>query len=266
MHNLSDLLKALISGVLEGLTEFIPVSSTAHLLLFSWLADFKAIQNNLFEIIIQMGAILAVVIIYRQRIFSIITDLRSKKNHKLLLNLILAFLPAALLGVAFHGFIKQVLFSNIVIAFALIFGGLIMILVDRQEKISNTKNIDEIAPIQAFLVGCFQSLAMVPGVSRSGATIIGGLLLKFNRQTATEFSFFLSIPTITAASFFDLYKNYDSLTLSGLELIIIGFLAAFIAAIIVIKWFINYVSKHNFVPFAIYRIVLGFIILSCLYL
>ena len=249
------------SGVVEGLTEFLPVSSTAHLLLFSWLVDFNSIQNNLFEIVIQFGAILAVVVIYRVRIFSLLVDFHKKNNQKLLLNLLIAFLPAAFLGLAFHSFIKQVLFSSAVIAWALIVGGAVMILVDRKERKSNIKNIDEVTPLKAFAIGCFQSIAMIPGISRSGATIIGGLLLKFNRQTATEFSFFLSIPTIAAATFYDLYKNYANLTFSGAELILVGFLAAFISAILVIKWFIGYVSKHNFVPFAIYRIVLGIVIL-----
>ena len=261
MQYFPDLLKALVSGLIEGITEFLPVSSTAHLLLFSWLVDFNSIQNNLFEIVIQLGAILAVVIVYRVRIFSLITEWRKKNNQKLLLNLFLAFLPAALLGLAFHDFIKRVLFSNLVIACALIFGGVVMLLVDRKERKSNIKNIDEITPLKAFFVGCFQSIAMIPGISRSGATIIGGLLLKFNRQTAAEFSFFLSIPTIAAATFYDLYKNYQDLTLSGSEIILVGFLSAFISAILVIKWFIGYVSKHNFIPFAIYRIALGALIL-----
>jgi len=261
MHYFPDLIKAMASGVVEGLTEFLPVSSTAHLLLFSWLVDFNSVQNNLFEIVIQFGAILAVVVIYRVRIFSLLVDFRKKNNQKLLLNLLIAFLPAAFLGLAFHSFIKQVLFSSAVIAWALIVGGAVMILVDRKERKSSIKNIDEVTPLKAFLIGCFQSIAMIPGISRSGATIIGGLLLKFNRQTAAEFSFFLSIPTIAAATFYDLYKNYADLTFSGAELILVGFLAAFISAILVIKWFIGYVSKHNFVPFAIYRIVLGIVIL-----
>lgn len=261
MQYFPDLLKALASGLIEGITEFLPVSSTAHLLLFSWLVDFNSIQNNLFEIVIQFGAILAVVVIYRVRILSLIIEWRKKNNQKLLLNLFLAFLPAAFLGLILHDFIKQVLFSSLVIACALIFGGVVMLLVDRKERKSNVKNIDEITPLKAVLIGCFQSIAMIPGVSRSGATIIGGLLLKFNRQIAAEFSFFLSIPTIAAATFYDLYKNYQDLTLSGSELILAGFLSAFISAILVIKWFIGYVSKHNFIPFAIYRIALGALIL-----
>lgn len=258
---LSDLIRALTSGVIEGLTEFLPVSSTAHLLLFSWLVDFNSIQNNLFEIVIQFGAILAVMIIYRVRIFSLLIEFRQKNNQKLLLNLALAFLPAAVLGLAFHGFIKQVLFSSLVIAWALIIGGVVMILVDRKERKFDVENIDKITPFKALMIGFFQSMAMIPGVSRSGATIIGGLLLKLNRKTAAEFSFFLSIPTIAAATFYDIYKNYETLTFDGLELILVGFVAAFISAILVIKWFIGYVSKHNFVPFAIYRIALGIAIL-----
>jgi len=259
--NLIDILKALTSGIVEGLTEFLPVSSTAHLLLFSWLTNFNAIKNNLFEIVIQFGAILAVCIIYRVRIFSIFLEWREKNNQKFVLNLILAFLPAAILGFLLHDIIKTVFFSSITIACALIIGGLIMILVDCRPQKHQIENVDAITPKKALAVGVFQSLAMIPGVSRSGATIVGGLLLKLNRQTAAEFSFFLSIPTIAAASFYDLYKNYNELTFSGAELILVGFFAAFISAIFVIKWFIAYVSKHNFIPFAIYRIALGAIIL-----
>ena len=261
MQYFPDFIKAIFSGFVEGITEFLPVSSTAHLLIFSWLVDFNSIQNNLFEIVIQFGAILAVIIIYRVRIFSLILEWRKKNNQKLILNLFLSFLPAAFIGLLFHDFIKKVLFSNFVIACALIFGGLAMLVIDRKERKFEITNIDEVSPIKAFFIGCFQSMAIIPGISRSGATIIGGLLLKLNRQTAAEFSFFLSIPTIAAATFYDLYKNYQVLTLSGFELIIVGFLSAFISAILVIKWFISYISKHNFISFAIYRIALGVLIL-----
>ncbi len=259
--NFIDIFKALTSGIVEGLTEFLPVSSTAHLLLFSWVTDFNSVKNNLFEIVIQFGAILAVCIIYRARIFSILLEWRRANNQKFVLNLLLAFLPAAILGFLFHSIIKEIFFSSTTIACALIIGGLVMILVDRKPLPNQIDNVDAITPLKALAIGLFQSVAMIPGVSRSGATIIGGLLLKLNRQTAAEFSFFLSIPTIAAASFYDLYKNRADLTFSGAELILVGFFAAFLSAIFVIKWFIGYVSKHNFIPFAIYRIVLGIIIL-----
>ncbi len=261
MHAI-DLLKAVISGVVEGLTEFIPVSSTAHLLLFSWITEFNAIKNNLFEIVIQFGAILAVCIIYRGKIFAVIRNFHAKNQQQFVLNIFLAFLPAAALGLVFHRYIKQFLFSNLVIAIALIVGGIVMIIVDRKDhKALQIGIIDRVTPLKALGIGLFQSVAMIPGVSRSGATIVGGLLLGLDRKVATEFSFFLAIPTIGAASVFDLYKNYHTLNFSGAELILAGFLAAFVSAIFVIRWFINYVSKHSFMPFALYRIALGTAIL-----
>ncbi len=264
MLNFVDLIKAVFLGIVEGLTEFIPVSSTAHLLISSYLIDFQTIKNNLFEIVIQFGAILAICIIYRQKIFAVITNLKEKNQQKFLLNLTLAFLPAAIIGVLLHGFIKRFLFSNLVIAISLIVGGIIMILVDRKpqlKKISQAKEVENIKPISAFYIGLFQCLAMIPGVSRSGSTIIGGLLLGLNRKVATEFSFFLAIPTIAAASFYDLLKNASELSNSNIELILVGLLSALVSAILVIKWFINFVSKNNFVPFGVYRILLGTAIL-----
>jgi undecaprenyl-diphosphatase len=259
--HLADLIKAILLGSIEGLTEFIPVSSTAHLLISSYLIDFQAIKNNLFEIVIQFGAILAICVIYRQKISVIIFGLKKKNQQKFILNLIFAFLPAAIFGAFFHGIIKQFLFSNFVIAVALIIGGILMIVIDHKPRESKFTVVDDIKPLTAFYIGLFQCIAMVPGVSRSGATIIGGLLLGLSRKSATEFSFFLAIPTIAAASFYDLLKNSSELTSTNIELIFVGLLASFFSAILVIKWFVNFVSKHNFVPFGIYRILLGISIL-----
>jgi len=261
MLNFVDLTKAIFLGIVEGLTEFIPVSSTAHLLISSYLIDFQSIKNNLFEIVIQFGAILAICVIYRQKIFSVILELKQKSQQKFVLNLILAFLPAAVFGALLHGFIKQFLFSNLVIAITLILGGIVMIVIDRKPRKSNVEDVDSIKPISAFYIGLFQCLAMIPGVSRSGATIIGGLLLGLNRKAATEFSFFLAIPTIAAASLYDLIKNSSELTGANVEIILVGLLASFLSAILVIKWFIGFVSKNNFVPFGVYRIVVGILIL-----
>ncbi len=261
MLHFADLIKAVTLGIVEGLTEFIPVSSTAHLVITSYLIDFNSIKNNLFEIVIQFGAILAVCLVYRKRIFEVIFNLNQKKQQNFLLNIALAFLPAAILGVLFHKIIKEFLFSNLVIALSLIIGGIIMLIVDHKPQKSEINDLNEITHFKALLIGFFQSLAMIPGVSRSGATIIGGLLLKFNRRVATDFSFFLAIPTIFAASFYDLIKNINDLDASNIELILIGIVSSFISAILVIKWFLNYVSKNNFVIFGIYRIVVGFLIL-----
>ena len=261
MLHLADLFKAIFLGIVEGLTEFIPVSSTAHLLISSYLIDFQTIKNSLFEIVIQFGAILAICVIYRQKIFSVIFNLKQKSEQKFAINLALAFLPAAFLGALLHGFIKQFLFSNFVIALTLIIGGVLMILIERKPREAKVFELENIKPKTAFQIGLFQSLAMIPGVSRSGSTIIGALLLGLNRKAATEFSFFLAIPTIAAASLYDLLKNSSELTGANIELIIVGLLAAFFSAILVIKWFINFVSKHSFIPFGIYRIVLGILIL-----
>lgn len=261
MLHFVDLIKAVVLGIVEGLTEFIPVSSTAHLIITSYLIDFNSIKNNLFEIVIQFGAILAVCVVYRKRIFEIIFNLQQKKQQKFSINLALAFLPAAILGVLFHNIIKEFLFSNLVISCSLIVGGIIMIIVDSRPRKSEIEDLDKITPLKALCIGFFQSLAMIPGVSRSGATIIGGLLLKLNRRVATDFSFFLAIPTIFAASFYDLLKNLDELNTANIELILVGIVSSFISAILVIKWFLNYVSKNNFVIFGIYRIIAGILVL-----
>lgn len=261
MFELANIAKAVFLGIIEGLTEFIPVSSTAHLLLASRLIDFSSISGNLFEIVIQLGAILAICVIYRGKIFDLICNFREKSQQKFILNLILAFMPAALIGALFHSFIKSWLFGNTVIASTLIIGGILMIAIERKPRESKFDDLKNITPLTSFYIGLFQCFAMIPGVSRSGATIIGGLLLGLNRKTAAEFSFFLAIPTIAAASAFDFYKNASELTSSGFGLIIVGLLASFFSAILVIKWFINFVSKHNFIAFGFYRIALGILVL-----
>lgn len=261
MPHLIDLIKAVFLGIIEGLTEFIPVSSTAHLIITSILIDFQSIKNNIFEIVIQFGAILAVCVIYRQKIFQVIFNLKDKQQQKFSINLALAFLPAAIIGVLFHDIIKEFLFSNLVIAYSLIIGGIIMIIVELKPRKYEILTVDDISYKKSLMIGFFQCFAMIPGVSRSGATIIGGLLLKLNRKVATEFSFFLAIPTIFAASFYDLFKNINELSLSNIWLIMAGILSSFISAILVIKWFLNYVAKNNFIIFGVYRIIVGSLIL-----
>jgi undecaprenyl-diphosphatase len=261
MLHLADLFKTILLGIVEGLTEFIPVSSTAHLLIVSNLIDLQSIKNNVFEIVIQIGAIFAVCVIYRKKILEVLLNLNQKKQQKFSLNLALAFLPAVFFGVLLHDIIKQVFFSTISIAISLIVGGIIMIIVDRKPRKFEVTDIDKITYSKALYIGLFQCLAMIPGTSRSGATIIGGLLLKLDRKTATEFSFFLAMPTIAAATIYDLYKNIGALTFSNIEFLLIGTFASFVSAILVIKWFLNYVSKNNFVPFGIYRIIVGSLIL-----
>ncbi len=254
--------KAILLGIIEGLTEFVPVSSTAHLLLSAKFIDFSYIQNGVFEIVIQLGAILAVCVFYHKKIFKVASGIFTKKSSQnFTLNLIISFLPAAIFGLLFHKAIKLAFFNPFSIAIALIAGGIVILLVEKLNIKPKFLEVDSITKWQALKIGMFQIIAMMPGISRSGATIIGGLFLKLDRKTATEFSFFLSIPTIFAASVFDFYKNYESFNSDGFSLLAIGFVASFISALIVIKWFINFVSTHNFTIFAYYRILLGAIIL-----
>ncbi len=258
-------IKAIFLGAIEGLTEFIPVSSTAHLLLSSKLIDFSYIKDDVFEIVIQLGAILAVVVLYRQKILDVLLSFFHKKSSQnFIINILIAFLPAAIFGLLFHKIIKLMFFNPISIALALIIGGIIILVVEKLEIKPKHFQIDDLSIKQSLKIGLFQVISMIPGVSRSGATIIGGLLLKLDRKTAAEFSFFLSIPTIFAASIFDFYKNYNSFDNSKISLIIIGFVAAFLSSLVVIKWFINFVSNHNFKVFAYYRILLGSVLLLIL--
>lgn len=261
MPEFANIIKVIILGIIEGLTEFIPVSSTGHLLLFSWYTDFKAIENNMLEILIQFAAILAICVIYRQKLINTVLNIKAKNNQQFVLNLLISFLPAAILGLLLHDFIKSVLFSPIVVAVSLIVGGVIIIAIDSRKRDFEADKIDQITARHAFLMGLYQTLAMIPGVSRSGATIMGGILSGLSRRAATEFSFFMSIVVISAASFYDLYKNIEYISLDGAYLILLGFVAAFISSILVVKWLIGYVSKNNFVPFGIYRIVVGSVIL-----
>lgn len=257
-----DYFKAIFLGIIEGLTEFIPVSSTAHLLVVSHLINFSSIKNNVFEIVIQLGAILAVCFVYHQRIAKLIFEIKQKEQREFIIKIILAFLPAAIIGSIFHNHIKEIFFSNFVIALALIIGGLVMIIFDRKPNIENGSKT--ISFKIALLIGFFQCLAMIPGVSRSGATIIGGILLGLNRVVAVEFSFFLALPTIFAASLLDFISNYQDLEIHDLEIILLGTISSFISSVLVIKWFLNFISKNNFMWFGIYRIIIGSLILLIL--
>ncbi|MES2677903.1 MAG: undecaprenyl-diphosphate phosphatase [Pseudomonadota bacterium] len=260
--DLIAIFKAALLGIIEGLTEFIPVSSTAHLLLSAKFIDFSYIKNDVFEIVIQLGAILAVVVFYHKKITQLVLGIFTQKSSQnFSLNILIAFLPAAIFGFCFHKIIKLLFFNPLSIAITLITGGIAILLVERLNIKPQYLEVEKLSKWQSLKIGLFQILAMMPGVSRSGATIIGGLLLKLDRKTATEFSFFLSIPTIFAASIFDFYKNYQSLDNSKLGLLAIGFITSFFSALIVIKWFINFVSHHNFSVFAYYRILLGSIII-----
>lgn len=263
--DLITIFSAALLGLIEGLTEFIPVSSTGHLILTVDLIGFRGPPGAVFEIAIQLGAILAVCFAYKERLTGVASGLASDpKAQRFVLNLILAFLPAMVLGLLFHSFIKSVLFSPWVVSVMLILGGIAIIWIERNSPKPTTQDVDEMSASLAVKVGFCQALAMIPGVSRSGATIMGGLMLGLERKAATEFSFFLAIPTMFAATVYDLYKNRDFLDADGLGLIAIGFVVAFLAALAVVKTVIAFISRHGFVPFAWYRIVIGAVMLSFL--
>jgi undecaprenyl-diphosphatase len=262
---LITLLQAIFLGVVEGLTEFIPVSSTGHLILLVDLIGFKAPPGKTFEIIIQLGAICAVCWLYKHKIFSVIRGLTSKKGDQMFaLNICLAFLPAAVLGVIFHGFIKNVLFNPHVVAASLVIGGIIILIIEKSKHKLTCHSIEHIKPKKALLIGLAQSVAMIPGVSRSGATIMGSILLGVDRKVATEFSFFLAIPTMLGATVYDIYKNHADLSFDNSALIAAGFISAFLAAMLVVKTLIKFVSTHGFGVFAYYRIVVGAVMLAYL--
>lgn len=253
--------KVILLGIVEGLTEFIPVSSTAHLILFSQLIDFNVIRNNVFEIAIQIGGILAIFLVYFRKIFNVIHKINEKPNQIFLQNIFIAFLPAVFIGFFAHDFIKTYFFSNFIIAISLIIGGVLIILVEKYHDKFHIKKIENIHKKHAFIIGLCQCLAMIPGVSRSGATIMSGILLGINRKIATEFSFFLALPTIGSACAYDLFKNYKQINFNDLEIILVGIISSFISSILVIKWLLKFISNHSFVGFGYYRILLGLVIL-----
>ena len=262
MHNL-ELLKALFLGLIEGLTEFLPISSTGHLILFGHLIDFQSDSGRAFEVIIQLGAILAVCWLYRQKIVDLLKGFFSGDMHarRFAINVFLAFLPAVVIGIFAVDFIKQVLFSPLVVACALIIGGLIIFAVEAKEFKPKTVEATDITFKQALLVGFAQCLAMIPGTSRSGATIIGGMLSGLSRKAATEFSFFLAMPTMLGAATYDLIRNASVLSSDNMMNIAAGFAAAFIAALLVVKALVKFVEKHTLRVFAWYRVILGVVLL-----
>lgn len=260
------LLEAALLGVVEGLTEFIPVSSTGHLILLVDILGFKAPPGKTFEIIIQLGAILAVCWLYRQRLLQVTCGLVTEKSSQRFAGILLiAFLPAAVLGVLFHGFIKEVLFSPTVVSVNLVIGGFLILLIEKKAPRPIYKDIDRLPFKTALAIGFAQAVAMIPGTSRSGATIMGSLLLKVDRKTATEFSFFLAIPTMLSATLYDIYKNLDVLSFDNVPVIATGFITAFLCALLVVQTVIRFISTHGFAPFAYYRIALGVVMLGLLY-
>jgi undecaprenyl-diphosphatase len=265
-----DLIVAVILGLVEGLTEFLPVSSTGHLIVAGSLLDFTGERAKLFEIVIQAGAIVAVCWEYRARLFSVARGLpRDRGAQRFVLNLLIAFLPAAVLGLAFASAIKARLFAPVPVAGAFIAGALVILWAERRQRARpdsvRIRSVDELSWTDALKIGFAQAFALIPGTSRSGATIIGGMLFGRSRQAATEFSFFLAIPTLFAATGYDLVKNRHLLSTGDLSMIAVGFAVAFISAFFTIRALLRYVAHHDFVPFAWYRIAFGLVILGTAY-
>jgi undecaprenyl-diphosphatase len=250
--------KTVVLGIVEGLTEFLPVSSTGHLILMETLIGFEGPPGKVFEIVIQLGAILAICWIYRAKLLEVAAGLVSEPPaRRFVLNLLVGFLPAAVLGVVFHKQIKTVLLTPGVVCASLFIGGIVILLVERMRLRPLYRSVDEFSWLLALKIGLCQCVAMIPGVSRAGATIIGGLLLGAERKAATEFSFFLAIPTMLGATVYDSYKNIGSFVGTNLLVIVVGFIVAFITAMLVVRALIAFVSTHGFAPFGWYRIVVG---------
>ena len=256
-------IQALILGIVEGLTEFLPISSTGHQIIVADLLDFTGDRFNAFNIIIQLGAILAVVWEFRGKIFEVVSGLPTqRKAQRFTVNLLIAFLPAVVLGVIFADLIHHYLFNPVTVATALVVGGIIMLWAERRQHEVHAETVDDITWKDALKVGLAQCLAMIPGTSRSGSTIIGGLLLGLSRKTATEFSFFLAMPTMVGAAVYSGYKYRDLFQPADLPVFAIGFVTSFIFAMIAVKGLLKFIASHSYAAFAWYRIAFGLLILA----
>jgi undecaprenyl-diphosphatase len=258
-------IKAVIMGIVEGLTEFLPISSTGHLILAGSLLDFVGPKVKVFEIAIQTGAIFAVILEYRARIIAVCSGLLTERRaQRFALNIIVAFLPAAILGVIFAKKINEKLFAPVPVAIAFIVGGFLILWIERANRLGQHKvrvhSVDDMTLLDAFKVGCAQAFALIPGTSRSGASIIGGMYFGLSRTAATEFSFFLAIPTLLGATVYSIYKARDLLSMADLPLFLVGGVAAFISAFLCVRWLLRYISTHDFTFFAYYRIVFGIVV------
>ncbi|UGQ45925.1 undecaprenyl-diphosphate phosphatase [Massilia endophytica] len=263
-------LKALIMGLVEGFTEFLPISSTGHLILAGSLLNFTGEKVKVFEIAIQAGAMLAVIWEYRARIGAVLAGIFSdRKAQRFALNVAIAFVPAAILGFIFGNSIKAVLFAPLPVALAFIIGGLVILWVERRARTQpvsvRVQSVDDMSALDALKVGFAQAFALIPGTSRSGATIIGGMLFGLSRKAATEFSFFLAIPTLLAATFYSLYKERALLSAADLPMFGVGTVAAFLSAFLCVRWLLRYIATHDFTVFAWYRIVFGLVVIASAY-
>ncbi len=257
------LLKAAILGVVEGLTEFLPISSTGHLIMAGDLLNFNDEKGKVFEIVIQFAAILAVCWEYRTRIFTVVGGLaREPAANRFGANLLIAFLPAAVLGLLFASKIKEYLFAPVPVALAFVIGGLFILWAEKRDHRIAVESVDGMGWKDALKVGCAQSLALIPGTSRSGATIIGGLFFGLSRKAATEFSFFLAIPTLFAATVYEVVKYRHLFQTSDLDMFLVGGITSFVSAFLCVRWLLRYISHHDFTAFAWYRIAFGVIVLA----
>ena len=255
-------LQAAFLGVVEGVTEFLPISSTGHLILLVDMLHFRGPSGKVFEVVIQLGAILAVMAIYRQRIWQLCRyGWRKGPEQHFIFALILGVVPAIVLGAPLHHYIKEMLYNPLVVGWSLLMGGIIILLVEKYKPAPRIQSSGDITWKTGLLIGCCQTLALIPGVSRSGSTIMGSLLLGVERRAAAEFSFFLAIPTMMLATFYDLYKARGTVSNEGYELIAVGFLIAFLTAYFVVRGLIRFLATHGFAPFAWYRIAVGSLIL-----
>ncbi|MFD1555395.1 undecaprenyl-diphosphate phosphatase [Paraburkholderia silviterrae] len=264
--------KALILGIVEGLTEFLPVSSTGHLIVAGSVLGFDGEFEKTFDVVIQLGAILAVCWEFRRKICAVVTGLPTRPDaRRFALNIVVATIPAVVLGLLFEKAIKSVLFSPVPVAFALVAGGLIILWVEGRRRAgagagkvpppARVNSLDDISLFDALKVGCAQCCALIPGMSRSGSTIIGGMLFGIERRVATEFSFFLAIPIIFGATVYEMHKTWQTLSVDWLGLFGVGFIAAFISAFACVRWLLRYIASHDFTVFAWYRIAFGLVIL-----
>jgi undecaprenyl-diphosphatase len=261
----ADYFTAGLLGVVEGLTEFLPVSSTGHLILADTLLGIEGPESKLFDIVIQFGAILAVCWVYRERFTEAALGLISDAtSQRFVANILIAFLPAVVAGVFLYRLIKDVLFSPWVVAVSLIIGGILILVIERVRPQPQIRDVDQMRMRTALGIGCCQILAMIPGVSRAGATIMGAMMLRVDRAAATQFSFFLAVPTMLGAAVYDLYKNRAILSVENATIIAIGFVVAFFCALFVVRTLVGFVSRHGFGVFAWYRIAIGLVALLLL--
>jgi len=255
------LMQAVILGIVEGLTEFLPVSSTGHLIVVGDAIGFTGERAKTFEIFIQLGSILGVVWHYRTKVWRLASNVHRPNERRFVLNLVIAFFPAALVGLLLHRYIKEHLFTPLTVAAALIAGGIAILLIERLARAPRTQSVDDVRPHQALWIGVAQMCSLFPGVSRAGATIMGGLLTGLSRTAAAEFSFFLAMPTMFAATLYELAKSMGHLQAQDTWLFAAGFITAFVTALVVVRAFLAFIARHTFTPFAWYRIGFGALVL-----